>query len=284
MKYGLPGLLCVMLGGMALAAGPRGERELMQASMLVTGSITVGPDGSVKSHVVDHPRQLPPEVVNLIERNAPLWRFMPVVRNGRPVIAEAAMSLRVLARPVGDREYALSINGTHFGRPSSHDETGGTSISYKHRQHPGYPVPAAKARVSGTVYLLLAINRQGLVDRAGAEQVNLDVLGGDREMSRWRGMLAKAALDAAREWTFNVPAPADDAAPANRLVRVSVVFTLTPESAEQYGSWHLYVPGPRATPAWAGNLDSVGNADAVRADSVFVVGEGLQLAWPFSGA
>ena len=120
MKYGMPGLLCMMLAGVALAAGPRAASEQMQASMLVRGSITVAADGSVKSYLVDHPEQLPREVVNLIARNVPKWRFEPVARAGQPVIAQAAMDLRVVAKPLGNVEFALSVAGTNFGRPSSH--------------------------------------------------------------------------------------------------------------------------------------------------------------------
>lgn len=275
----LLGLCCLMAAGAALAAGPRADRGRMQASMLVTGSITVAPDGSVKNYEVDHPGQLPPEVVSLIERNVPLWRFLPVLRDGRPVFAKATMSLRVLARPVGEHQHEVSIGGTNFGRPSANDEAAGKSISYKQRRAPGYPMAAVQARVSGTVYLLLAINPQGLVDKAAAEQVNLDVLGGDHEMSRWRSMLANAATGAAREWTFNVPVAADHAAAADRLVRVPVTFRFT-TATRQYGSWHLYVPGPRVIPAWAGRIDAGDSADAVGDDHIVAPGEGLHLAKP----
>ncbi len=277
MKYGFVGLLCMMLAGVALAAGPRAVSERMQASMLVTGSITVAPDGSVKSYVVDHPEQLPAEIVNLIERNVPLWRFIPVVRNGRPVIAEAAMSLRVLATPMGDGTSTVSVSGTNFGRPSSAGSTAGEDISYKQRPAPSYPMAALKTRASGTVYLLLAVNRQGLVEQADAEQVNLDRSGGDHEMTRSRHMLAKAALSAARTWTFNVPTSGEEAAPTNWLVRVPITFSFTPERTRAYGKWHVYVPGPRVIPAWVGKLDVGDSADVVGADSISAVGEGLQL-------
>jgi hypothetical protein len=42
-------LFCLLLSGVALAAGPNEVRKRVQASMLVTGSIIVAPDGSVRS-------------------------------------------------------------------------------------------------------------------------------------------------------------------------------------------------------------------------------------------
>ncbi|MGB3462721.1 MAG: energy transducer TonB [Rhodanobacter lindaniclasticus] len=284
MKYGMPGLLCMMLAGVALAAGPRAASEQMQASMLVRGSITVAADGSVKSYLVDHPEQLPREVVNLIARNVPKWRFEPVARAGQPVIAQAAMDLRVVAKPLGNDEFALSVAGTNFGRPSSHAAADSPPISYKRRPPPAYPALAANARVWGTVYLLLAIDHVGRVQHVDAEQVNLGVVGGDREMGRWRHALAQAAVSAARDWTFNVPAPASGATSPHWLVRVPVAFTFASGAEPRYGVWHRYLPGPRVMPAWAGKLDSGDSADAVGAGSISAVGEGLRRAKPFEGA
>lgn len=284
MKFGMLGLLCMVMAGVALAAGPRAANGRMQASMLVHGSLTVAADGSVTSYLIDHPERLPREVVGLIDRNVPLWRFEPVVRDGKPVVARAAMDLRVVAKPLGNDEFALSVAGTSFGRPSSRAASDSPPISYKQRATPTYPRQAANARVSGTVYLLLAINRGGQVQHVDAEQVNLDVVGGDREMTRWRSALAKAAVDAARGWTFNVPTPVGDAAAPYGLVRVPVAFTFVPELQSQYGVWHRYLPGPRSVPAWAGKLDIGDSADTVGTGSISAVGEGLQLARPREGA
>ncbi|CAM5395048.1 energy transducer TonB [Rhodanobacter lindaniclasticus] len=284
MKYGVLGLLCMMLAGVALAAGPRAASGQMLASMLVRGSLTVAADGSVAGYLVDHPERLPREVVDLIDRNVPRWRFEPVVRDGKPVVARAAMELRVVAKPLGNDEFALSVAGTSFGRPSSRAASESPPISYKQRATPVYPRQAANARVSGTVYLLLAINHEGQVQHVDAEQVNLDVVGGDREMTRWRRTLAQAAVDAARGWTFNVPASVGDAAPPYRLIRVPVAFTFTPELQSQYGVWHRYLPGPRSVPAWAGKLDIGDSADTVGTDSISAVDEGLRRARSRDGA
>lgn len=278
MKRLLAGWCCMMLASVALAAGPRAASRQMQASMLVSGSITVAADGSVKSYLVDHPERLPREVVGLIDSNVPLWRFEPVVRDGKPVVAQAAMNLRVVAVPVGNGDYTLNIAGTGFGRPSSHGSHEGPSISYKQRIPPAYPTAAVNARVSGTAYLLLAIDPTGHVQHVDAEQVNLDVVGGDREMNRWRGVLARAAVDAARHWTFNVPDVTDDAAPPYRLARVPVAFTFQTDRQPQYGQWHQYLPGPRMVPAWAVKLDVGESADTAGADTLSAVGGGLRRA------
>ena len=275
MKYAMGILLCMLMAGVVLAASPRTARHRMQASMLITGFIVVAADGSVKSYLVDRAGQLPREVVDLIDRNVPAWRFEPVVRDGKPVVANAPMHLRLLAKPVGKEDYALSIAGTDFGRP--HDGTESPAISFKQRTHPGYPKWALDARVSGTVYLLLALDRAGRVQHVDAEQVNLGVVGGDREMMRWRSGLARAAVETARDWTFNVPDVADDVAPPFWLVRVPMNFTLKGFQSE-YGEWRLYLPGQRVVPSWAANLELGQSADTGEADAVSAVMDGLRRA------
>jgi hypothetical protein len=289
MKRGLLGILCLMLSGAVLAAGPYAVRKRVQASMLVTGSLVVAGDGSVKSYVIDKPEQLPKSVVSLIQKSVPTWQFEPVVRDGQPVLAKAAMSLRVVAKPEGDGNYSLAIGGSHFGQPASWtNNDGGKAITGGLREPPNYPMDAARARASGTVYVVLRVNRQGLVDQSAAEQVNLDMVASDAEMGRWRNVLADAALRAARHWTFNPPTVGREAAQSAWVVRVPITFSLhgrgAPRSADKYGSWHAYVPGPRNVPAWVDKSRMAASADAIAAGSISEVGRGLRLAKPINGA
>lgn len=288
MKRWLTGLCCLLLCGFALARAHDVASKLVVASVLVTGSITVAPDGSVKSYVVDHPEQLPAPVISLIAKNAPKWRFKPVVRDGQPVAAKARMSLRIVARPVGDGNYSLGILGSYFGQPASWQDPTGRTIGSKEREPPRYPRDAASARVSGTVYLIIRINRAGLVDKDAAEQVNLDVLGSDSQMRHWRNVLAAAAVRASRRWTFIPPTAGPGAERSSWNVRVPVIFRLSKwgnsKPVEKYGSWHAYVPGPRTIPDWAGKPRIGSSADAVAAGGVSELSGGLRLTTPLNGA
>lgn len=288
MKRWLAGLLCLILSGSALAIGRNAARKLVVASMLVTGSITVAPDGSVKNYVVDHPEQLPAPVISLIAKTAPKWRFEPVVRDGQAVVAKARMSLRILARPVGDGNYFLGILGSYFGQPASWQDATGRTIGSKKRESPRYPMDAARARVSGTVYLIIRVNRAGLVDKDAAEQVNLDFAASDSEMRHWRNVLAEAAVRASRRWTFTPPTAGPSAERSFRNVRVPVTFRLSkwgsPRPIEKYGTWHAYVPGPRNIPEWEDKPRIGSSADAVAVGGVSDVGDGLRLTTPLNGA
>lgn len=288
MKRLLLGIFCMVLSGAALAAGPRAVREHVQASMLVTGWITVTPDGNTKSFAIDHAEKLPASVVDLIGKNAPTWHFFPVLRDGKPVVAKARMNLRIVAKPLGDKKYALSIAGSHFGQPSAKDESGGESIAVKEMRPPSYPPSAARVGVSGTVYLVLQVNRQGQVDEEAAEQVNLDVIGTDAAMRLWRKVLGEAAVNAARHWTFTPPTAGPGAAKSSWQVRMPIRFTLSGNGRRDvdriYGKWHAYVPGPRHVPAWMNESESSGSADAAVAGKVAEVGSGLRLTTPLNGA
>jgi hypothetical protein len=163
MKGWLIGLFCLLVSGTSLAAGPAAARARIQASMLLTGTIVVAPDGSVRSYAIDHADVVEPAVTALMGRTIPQWKFQPVLLDGQPVAAQAKMSLRVVARPIGDDNYKIAISGTHFGQ----DEPG-SRLSAAGQQHPRYPERAVRARVGGTVYLVLRVGRQGQVEDAAA--------------------------------------------------------------------------------------------------------------------
>jgi TonB family protein len=283
MRRWLVGLFCVLLSGAALAAGPSALYKQAQASMLLTGTIVVAPDGSVRSYAIDRAEKLPPEVTGLIASNIPQWKFEPTLLAGKPVAAEAKMSLRVVAKPMGDGNYSLSIRGTHFGQ-----DMPGEVISYKKRVQPVYPRQAVQDRASGTVYLLVRVGRQGQVEDAVAQQVNMAVLDSSHQVERGRQALAKAALQAAWQWTFNPPTSGKDVNADYWVASVPVNFSLGyagEARVDKYGQWEVYVPGPRQPVPWfdrKGQLSS--SVDALPPGGLYQLDRGPQLTTPLDGA
>ena len=193
-------LLCGLLAGTALADAARSAATPVEASMLVTGTIVAAPDGSVSSYAVDHPEKLLSGVLEIIGNTLPRWKFKPILRDGQAVVAKATMSLRIVARELAGKNFAVSVQSASFGT-----EAPGESITYISRLRPKYPHDASDSGVSGTVYLLLKVGRQGSVTDVSAEQVDLRVKGPPELMKRWRDELAKASLIAGRKWTFKLP-------------------------------------------------------------------------------
>lgn len=254
-------LICLILPSIALAANEYQVAKRVEASMVVTGSIELALDGSVHAYTLDQQNKLPSAVVALVGKTVQGWKFQPVLFNGSPVLAKAAMSLRVVAKKLDGDKYALSVSGASFGK-----ETSGDSIAWKDKVAPRYPQAALDNYVSGTVYLDALVDRQGRVEKVGVEQVDLRNIASDPQMRAWRNVLGRAALSAVSKWTFSVPASSEYADAANRVVRIPVNFVLnyTGSPKHGYGDWDGYVPGPIENISWAQpHAPSYGSADAI---------------------
>lgn len=283
-KRWLAGCVCLLLSGSAFAAGPRAVAKQVQASMLLTGSIVVTPAGKVLSYTIDKPQEIPPAVLAVIAGTVPGWTFAPVLQNGQPVTAKATMSLRVVATPVAAGNFAVSVSGASFGH-----ELPGHTISALSRPPPRYPWDAMQDRAAGTVYLLVKVGRQGEVEDAVAEQVNLTVLGPTVDMDRWRRDFSKAAVAAARRWRFNPPTLGSHVNDPYWVARVPIKFSIRRNGRDfvkqAYGHWSSYIPGPRELVPWRNPLQSLASEpDATPDGGLQQLGSGLQRLPPRQGS
>lgn len=282
------GLCCVLVSAAALAAGPDDDRRRVEATLLVTGWVEIAPTGKVAQYGLDQPSRLPSGVVNLVDQSVPGWRFELAETGAAPVTkVRAHMNLRIVASQPAKDQYQVRLAAAEFDTPASPDGSGGEALTIKHQSPPDYPQRVARARVGGTVYLVLRVNREGTVDEVAAEQVDLTAQADDYDMKWWRTELANAAIRGVRHWTFNPPTTGPGAAKSSWLAQVPIQFQmLRPGSMrppEDYGRWHAYVPGPRSVPAWAGGVGEAGDPSAVPAGTLSEVGHGLRLATPLAG-
>lgn len=289
---GISALAATLLGAIALASSTTAfaatstalVRKSVEMSMLVTGTIEIGADGSVIKYSLDQPDKLPPAVKALAEQGVPSWRFEPVMVDGKVVGARAKMGLRVVANKQDNGNYTVGIRSTSFG-----DEGGdkGESVRSVRMTPPGYPESAYMSGIQGTVYLIVKVGRQGKVEDVVAEQVNLTVLGNEAQMRRGRDALSAAAVQRARSWTFAPPLKGESVDSPFWSVRVPVSFQLAdsrtrPEHAV-YGSWQAYVPGPYVKPAWIDESDARQRPDALLANGgIYPVGSGPKLLTPLT--
>lgn len=274
-------VLCVLAPALAMAtAAPQEE-----ASIVVTGTITVNPQGGVAAYTLHDSAKLPPVVLQIIKQTVPAWRFEPVVENGVAVTASTGMSLRVVA-DVSDPQHAtIRVAGENFGCAAGLASellpaacTAGATITYRQATPPRYPVDAAGAGASGEVFLALQIGSDGHVIQAAVRQVNLYVKLSDPVEGR--KLLADASLRAAKLWTFNVPSEGPAAAAGKWVVFVPVNYTLAKVNlfsdmtgtAPKAPLWRAYIPGPIHPIPWDGESTSgaAANADAVAGDKPFL--------------
>jgi len=241
----------LLLGASVAGAMPASVKKQIESSLLVKGSVDIEPDGSVSAVAIEREEKLPPGVVKFVRDSGLQWRFEPVLRDGHAVQARSPMSLRVVAQKLDNGDYRISLRGASFERYDPQDPTRATSIKIT---PPKYPDRAARAGAGGSVYLLVKVGRDGNVEDAIAEQVNLRILAPEGEMRLLRDMFAKNAVAAAKGWTFRVPTEGDTATRSFWNVRVPVTYSLDSQAIESrdgdYGRWISYIPGPRQQAPW----------------------------------
>lgn len=271
-------LLWLALDAWAFAGGVREVRKQAVASMLVTGSVVVDTQGRLNTLTLDKEERLPPAVAKLIRRQAQHWRFEPVLIDGKPVNAKSPMSVRVIAQRANENDYAIRLGGASFGQgaPDVHPEAG---LRGDQLTPPRYPDKAARMGVSGTAYVIAKVGRDGKVQDAIVEQVNLQVVAREREMEDLRRLLGDNALAASRKWTFHAPTRGEEADKPYWTVRVPVVYQFDGVTKpDRYGEWEAYVPGPRQVAPWDDQDEGVAfSPDALPEGSVRLAGSGLKL-------
>lgn len=294
--------LCAVLACFASAADAqnvRAVRKQIEGSMLVTGRVTITREGTVGDWSIDRREDLPPAVLNVIDASAPGWRFEPILVDGKPAHGSARMSLRMVAERIDDERFRVSIRDGYFGREAvrmaqrvddrpdaAAGEVPTDQVSSARMDAPRYPELALQAGVTGTVYLVVRVGPSGQVEEVVAEQVNLRVVGLEREMARMREMLARSAMAAARRWQFHPPSSGEAAGAPFWSVRVPVDYRIHGVGPpEEYGRWEVYVPGPRMPVPWQmESLEGIDIApDTLIAGEVYQAGMALKLLGPLDG-
>jgi len=285
-------LLSVIFASTALAASPASVRKQVEASMLVTGRVTVELDGSVSAWEVDQREKLPSGVAKLVDGAVEQWKFEPVLIDGKPTRGRARMSLLVVADPLDDGRYEISIRSGNFGREALNaDElkqqgVSDYDVSSMEMKPPSYPARAQNVGAQGTVYLVIRVGRQGTVEEVAVEQVNLRVAGSAQQMKTIREVFGNSAMTAARGWTFRTPTKGEWADAEDWTVRVPVAYSFYGSKVAGYGEWEAYIPGPRSAPPWQmESLEGFDIApDALIAGEVHQAGTGLKLLTPLQGS
>lgn len=272
------GLLATLLLAMAAVAMavPERVRDQAEASMVLTGEIRVDAEGKVTGYAIDQEDKVPGYVLSSLAKWIPDWRFKPVLVDGKAVPARAKMSLRMLAKRVGEEEYAVSIAGSTFGGDAQDTD----QVQRGKMPPPPYPRDVVIAGGQGTAYLVLKIGRDGSVEDVVVERVNLTVYSSEPQMRRFRQRLGDAAAKAVRRWTFVPPTTGELADQPFWSVRVPVDFWLG-DKKTAYGQWASYLPGPSKRAPWL-EADDAGT-DALANGAVQTVGTGMVLLTALQG-
>lgn len=270
-----------LLSGLVLPALALAGHPPIQESMVVTGTITVNPDGGVAGYSLYRPDKLPPGVRELLQKNVPRLQFVPIMQGGKAISARAGMSLRIVADQIDAKHMSVRFAGAAFGCAAGRARKllpgacpAGTTVSYVESKPPMYPVFAARAGVGGKVFLVVRIGRDGHVAQAAVRQVNLYRLTDNQAF--FRKMLADASLRAARKWRFRIPTVGPSAGKDHWVVTIPINFMMRGSYAgtegREYGHWNIYLPGPVTRVPWAAEntRGGSGGADAIAGNAPFV--------------
>lgn len=274
--------LFVLMAGALITSSLQAKdaTTVAEASMLVTGNVELNTDGSVHGYTLDQQDKLPDAVVDLIQRNVPTWRF--TFSSPPSSMPKETMSLRVVAKNVDEHHTTLSLTAVQL------DDAAGTPSDHVHsidrKPVPVFPEFSLKDRISGSVYLLVKVGRDGKVMDIATEQVNLRKAFEQTNMERYRKDLADAAEKAVRQWTFAIPTTGQSAQAPFWLLRIPVNFHIANgnydlNSGYDYGSWEIYIPGPRNSVPWLSDKRLLAEApDATPAGTIHQLDSAPQLA------
>ncbi|MDQ6647977.1 MAG: energy transducer TonB [Pseudomonadota bacterium] len=246
--------------------------------MLVSGTIQINPDGSVRQYTMDHADKIPGIVLFVIKQTVPAWRFH--VDTAHNVIAKAKMSIRVVAKPANGNKMDFSVEGVSFDEA---DEPASTRVTERHVSSPVYPKQAMQEFASATVYMLARIGHDGHVVDLAPEQVNFTRPIERNVMPEMAKLFIASTKAAMRRWTFAVPTTGPEADAAFWIARVPVAFNIetyydAPKTTA-YGSWQPYLAGPRLpAPPWFNDGSGLASApDAIPEQGIVPLHNALRL-------
>lgn len=278
-------LLCgflVAAGAVAAGRGSKAVRAQAESSLQLSGTITIGKDGSVLAHTLDPKAPLGQPLTEFVNKSVAAWRFTPIRVDGELVNAKVPMHLRLVAKRAEENKVSVTIASSYFGSDESvaaTDNPGRTKLA-----PPRFPKAAMHMGGQGTVYLIVQIDRSGKVANVDAEQVNLRVAGTPSEMASLREQFTAASIRAAKGWTFAIPTTGDSTDDDNWLVRVPVDFVLVGSGQQKRteGAWDTYIPGPRnmGMPWAQEKLKTAGSPDALPDAGVYPLRQGATLLTP----
>lgn len=274
----------------AVAQNARAVRATAEMSMVLSGSIEVAADGSVRTLVLDQRAMLAPGIVSFVEGAIRGWQFEPTLQDGKPVAAHAPLRVRLRGKEQEDGNYQISMTSVDF---SEYDPKATDLVTRKSLPPPRYPEDVYRIGGQGDVLLLVKVARDGTVADVIAEQVNMTMVAPERIMAKMRDQLAKASISSARKWTFVPPTTGEDSTRDFWTVRVPVNFALNGNTGsngnaqpERYGRWRVFIPGPRQDAPWRKpDAAEQAGSDLLPAGGVYMVDgtqRGLRLLTPLA--
>ena len=286
MKTWIVALLIMLSPGLVNAATRSEMLKQVEYSMLVKGIIETDAAGNVSSAAIEKPGKFPAGLVEYVQQQVAAWKFEPVLVNGQPRRARSKMSLLVVAKKLDKQGISIRIRNASFDVEGLPGAPQGEMLAPAKMAPPFYPGSVAAAGVAGTAYVVVKVGKDGNVQDAVVEQVNLLAMGKEKVMASWRSAFADAALKAARQWTFKPPGQGPQVSAEFWSARVPVAFRMDGTDVDRYGKWQVYIPGSRQSIPWWSEDTPSASPDSLADGGVYMLGQdtGPKLLTALDGA
>jgi hypothetical protein len=227
----------LLLAG-AIASSPAHAADGPQVfTAYTTGELSIDAEGRVVDLSIDRKR-LDVDVMRDVAAQMRQWRFEPILENGRPVAAKAAMNINLVAvRDPGVDGFRVAFESVHFRDLARNREDRAVSNALA---SPRFPFEGQQRGVGAKVTLLLRINDEGRVASVAATSV--DLLGNisDSDAGGFASQFVQASEKITALWAFSKY--------KGRSVFVPIRFHPRGTSGER---WIRTLRMPIEVPAWA---------------------------------
>ena len=237
-------------------------------AMQVNGWVDFGTAGHVEDYRID--TRLDDSLRAALDGAVRKWKFEPVRVDGVARRATTRMRVTLTAHPAADGT-RVRVDNVIFpagaGDVATRIDGRPEPITGKILRPPVYPVELMMQHVSGATLLAILVGPDGrAADVLAVQSMLFDVRGSKSDLRKGIRGLERAAIDAAKSWSFNLPASDKPRAVDEMIVTVPVEFVTDKSKLDAAGKWRTIVRMPKRPIGWM--TPSVGSQNVGVADAV----------------
>ena len=227
----------------------------------VMGTLTIDAQGAVSDY--EAAPSVPAAVASAVKGAVRHWRFEPIVKEGKPVIAKTQMFLFLVGEPGEGGGYRLRVERVQFGFPRK--------IKDFNPARQKMPDSAVRQGVGGEVLLAVHIDAAGNVLDATALRSRLVPAPSNARIARkMRSAYEQMFVESMKKSTFEPADPAQGGGATSMITNMSVSTGKGPIVASVWTQDDVAVTST-GTPAWLdslqdGALDRVGSGQQIALD------------------
>lgn len=249
--------------------------EEFDATMFVEGNVSVSDVGRVTAYRID--TKVDAQIQTLLDRVVSRWLFEPMRIDEVATAFDTAMRV-TLRGQAKDGEMVVRVENVEFtgSNVAKQGEAFDRSIRAVEMTPPRFPLDAMRAGLQGQTMIALRIDRYGQVIDAAVSHTDLVGLSSSEKMlARARAPLERAALQALRQWRFELSEHAIPEGASDTSVLVPVTYSMSRKPGDKGwmapGRWSYVTRGQKQRIPWLRDGEVAANLSANGAGSTLPV-------------